>query len=412
MSLSSRDGGTAVLPSRLLNDIVRSLDHGAVDVEIEGDEARISSGRSQFSVRTLPVDDFPHLDEPSGNQVSVAADQLASGLKQVVLAASSDDARPILTGVLMTAEEGGLRLVATDSYRLAVRDLPDATVLGEGQKVLVPSRALGELVRVLGHAKEVNVRLGERDVTFYVEPEDGVSIELTTRLIEGEFPNYRQLIPASYPNELRVGREQLLDAVRRVKLMAREATPLRLTQRDGSLELMAVTQDVGQAHEEVDATYNGTELTVAFNPDFLIAGVEAATGDEVVLQTLDAYMAEVVRGGLQAIPKGQYEGAAALGLSYWQSMRMIILPQALKLVIPGIVNTFIGLFKDTTLVLIIGLFDLLGAIQGSFADANWSTPVTSHTGYLFAAIFYWIFCFGMSRYSIYMENRLHTGHKR
>ena len=200
-----------------------------------------------------------------------------------------------LTGVLMTAEEGGLRLVATDSYRLAVRDLPDATVLGEGQKVLVPSRALGELVRVLGHAKEVNVRLGERDVTFYVEPEDGVSIELTTRLIEGEFPNYRQLIPASYPNELRVGREQLLDAVRRVKLMAREATPLRLTQRDGSLELMAVTQDVGQAHEEVDATYNGTELTVAFNPDFLIAGVEAATGDEVVLQTLDALKPAVLR---------------------------------------------------------------------------------------------------------------------
>ena len=125
-----------------------------------------------------------------------------------------------------------------------------------------------------------------------------------------------------------------------------------------------------------------------------------------------AYMAEVVRGGLQAIPKGQYEGAMALGLRYWEMMGLIVLPQALKLVIPGIVNTFIGLFKDTTLVLIIGLFDLLGAIQGSFADANWSTPVTSHTGYLFAAIFYWIFCFGMSRYSIYMENRLHTGHKR
>lgn len=289
------ESGTAVLPSRLLNDIVRSLDQGAVDIEIESDEARISSGRSQFSVRTLPVDDFPHLDQPSGDQVSVSAEQLSSGLKQVVLAASSDDARPILTGVLLTAEEGGLRLVATDSYRLAVRDLPDATVLGEGQKVLVPSRALGELVRVLGSAKEVNVRLGERDVTFYVEPEDGMSIEMTTRLIEGEFPNYRQLIPSSYPNELRVGREQLLDAVRRVKLMAREATPLRLTQRDGSLELMAVTQDVGQAHEEVDAVYSGTELTVAFNPDFLIAGVEAASGDEVVLQTLDALKPAVLR---------------------------------------------------------------------------------------------------------------------
>ncbi len=125
-----------------------------------------------------------------------------------------------------------------------------------------------------------------------------------------------------------------------------------------------------------------------------------------------AYMAEVVRGGLQAIPKGQYEGADALGLTFWQSTGLIIMPQALKLVIPGIVNTFIGLFKDTTLVLIIGLFDLLGQVQLSFTDPNWSTPTTSHTGYLFAASVFWIFCFSMSRYSIFMENRLHTGHKR
>ncbi|MEM7300374.1 MAG: amino acid ABC transporter permease [Pseudomonadota bacterium] len=125
-----------------------------------------------------------------------------------------------------------------------------------------------------------------------------------------------------------------------------------------------------------------------------------------------AYMAEVVRGGIQALPKGQYEGAMALGLSYWQMMRMIILPQALKLVIPGIVNTFIGLFKDTTLVLIIGLFDFLGMIQSSYTDASWASPVQSLTGYLFAAVVYWFFCFSMSRYSIFMERRLDTGHKR
>jgi len=125
-----------------------------------------------------------------------------------------------------------------------------------------------------------------------------------------------------------------------------------------------------------------------------------------------AYMAEVVRGGLQAIPKGQYEGAQALGLSYWKMMGLIVLPQALKLVIPGIVNTFIGLFKDTTLVLIIGLFDLLGQVQSSFTDPTWSTPTQSHTGYLFAAAVFWVFCFSMSRYSIYMEKRLHRGHRR
>lgn len=124
-----------------------------------------------------------------------------------------------------------------------------------------------------------------------------------------------------------------------------------------------------------------------------------------------AYMAEVVRGGLQALPKGQYEGAMALGLNWSQMMQKIILPQALKLVIPGIVNTFIGLFKDTTLVLIIGLFDFLGQIQSSFSDPTWSSPVQSLTGYFFACIVFFVFCFGMSRYSMYMERRLDTSHR-
>jgi len=119
-----------------------------------------------------------------------------------------------------------------------------------------------------------------------------------------------------------------------------------------------------------------------------------------------AYMAEVVRGGLQAIDKGQFEGSSAVGLTYWQSMRLVILPQALTHVIPGIVNTFIGLFKDTTLVSIIGLFDLLGAGQSALADAAWASPVQSHSMYLFIAAIFFVFCFGMSRYSIYMENKL------
>jgi general L-amino acid transport system permease protein len=125
-----------------------------------------------------------------------------------------------------------------------------------------------------------------------------------------------------------------------------------------------------------------------------------------------AYMAEVIRGGLQAIPKGQYEGADSLGLGYWQKMGLIVLPQALKLVIPGIVNTFIGMFKDTSLVLIISMFDLLGVVKQNFADANWATPQTARSGLIFAAFVFWLFCFGMSRYSMYTERRLDTGHKR
>lgn len=123
-----------------------------------------------------------------------------------------------------------------------------------------------------------------------------------------------------------------------------------------------------------------------------------------------AYMAEVIRGGLQAIPKGQYEAASALGLSYWKSMTFIILPQALKLVIPGIVNTFIALFKDTTLVLIIGLFDVLGSVQSAIVDPQWRGVATE--GYVFAAFCFWVFCFTMSRYSMALERKLHTGHKR
>jgi general L-amino acid transport system permease protein len=122
-----------------------------------------------------------------------------------------------------------------------------------------------------------------------------------------------------------------------------------------------------------------------------------------------AYMAEVIRGGMQAIPKGQYEGAMALGLGYFTTMGLVVLPQALRLVIPGIVNIFIALFKDTTLVLIVAIFDFLGQLRAAFADPNWATPVTLFTGFAFAGIVYFVFCFGMSRYSLFVEQRLRRG---
>jgi general L-amino acid transport system permease protein len=125
-----------------------------------------------------------------------------------------------------------------------------------------------------------------------------------------------------------------------------------------------------------------------------------------------AYLAEVVRGGLQAVPRGQYEAGASLGLGYWKRMGFIILPQALKHVIPGIVNNFISLFKDTSLVSIVGILDLLNSVKTQNDAIEWSSPSQTVTGYVFAAIVYWLFCFSMSRYSQYMERRLNTGHKR
>lgn len=281
--------GVAVMPAKIASDVVRSLDSGRVEIAVDGDEAQITSGRFSSSIRLLPADEFPRLATPADDAVTLDASDLASALSQVVPAASSDDARPILTGVLMAAEGGGLRLVATDSYRLAVRDLEGKAVLEEGQSVLVPSRALRELVRALGDG-EVTLRLGEREATFEVG-----RTRVTTRLIEGEFPNYRGLIPSSYPNRMAVSREALGDAVRRVRLMAREATPVRLTMSSGGLELDAVTQDVGQASEAVDATFEGAELTVGFNPEYLLDGIDVAPGDEVTLETTDANKPAVLR---------------------------------------------------------------------------------------------------------------------
>ena len=285
-----RDGGV-VLPARLSADIVRSLPAGKVEVSVDGDEVSISGGRSQFAVRPLSFDDYPRLSSPASSAVTLPSAEFGEALRQVVRAASTDEARPILTGVMLTAEAEGLRMVATDSYRLAVRDLPGASILGPDQRVLVPGKALNELQRLVGSASELTLRLGEREATFEVG-----TTRLTTRLIEGEFPNYRQLIPPSYPNKLTVARDALTEAIRRVKILARDATPIRLQMTADSLRLTAITQDVGNAVEELDAVLEGTELTVAFNPDYFAAGVEAVGGDEVTLETLDALKPAVLRG--------------------------------------------------------------------------------------------------------------------
>jgi DNA polymerase-3 subunit beta len=290
VTVNGEEDGVTVLPGRLAGEIVRALPPGAVVVVVDDEEAHITSGRSEFAIRVLPAEEYPRLSDVTGDPLTLSAGELADALRQVVPAASSDDARPILTGVLLAAEAGGLRLVATDSYRLSVRDLPGTSVLAEGQHVLVPSRALEELGRMLPGVETVELRLGERDASFSVG-----ETRLTTRLIEGEFPNYRGLIPASYPNQLTVGRDALLEAIRRVKLMAREATPVRLVMKTDGLELVAITQDVGQAHEEIDAKYEGAELTVAFNPEYLQKGVEVAPGDEIVISTLDALKPAVLR---------------------------------------------------------------------------------------------------------------------
>ena len=223
----------------------------------------------------------------------IAAAAFAEALRQVVPGASRDDARPILTGVLLTASAGGLRLVATDSYRLALRDLQGVSMLEEGQKVLVAAKGLGEVQRLLsGETGEIEVVLGEREVVFRVG-----TTEVTTRLIEGEFPNYQQLIPSGYPNRLTVSRDALQAAVNRVRLVgqSKDTAPIRLGMSSEGLELSAIAQDVGEAHESVEAKYEGTDLTVAFNSQFLLDGIDAAASDEVVIESIDPLKPAVMK---------------------------------------------------------------------------------------------------------------------
>ena len=297
--------GACVAPSRLLSDIVRSLEPGAVTIEAEDDKIEITAARSRFSLRTFPLDDFPTLPEPPAPSTFLPADGLVDALRQVVRAASSDDARPLLTGVLMATEGTGIRLVATDSYRLALRDIEGSDASLNTSQILVPARALSELQRLssLG-AKDgkrsadgddaglrVGLSIGDHDVTFTAG-----DVRVSTRLLDGSYPDYRQLIPPEYPNRLHVGKDSLLDALRRVRLLVRDnTTPVRLSMRPGGVDLTVVSQEVGDASETVDADFEGGDLTIAFNPSYLIDGVEAVAGDEVLLETVDATKPATVR---------------------------------------------------------------------------------------------------------------------
>lgn len=289
--VGGEEDGTTVIPAALGTEIMRALESGRVQLEVDDKGARVTSGRSDFNLRTLPADEFPKFDEPGGEAVTLDVGNFAAALEQVVKAASVDDSRPILTGVLLAAESDGLRLVATDSYRMAVRDLPGTEVLGRDQTVLVPSRALDVVNRLLGDAKDLSIQLGEHDAEFTID-----DTKIVTRLIEGEFPNYQGLIPDGHPNRLIVDRESLLSALQRVRLLARDATPVRLAMTGEGLELVAISQDVGQAHESLDASYTGNDLTVAFNPEYLLDGLEVSPGKEVSLDTVDALKPAILRG--------------------------------------------------------------------------------------------------------------------
>jgi DNA polymerase III subunit beta len=291
LAVGGAQDGVAVVSAKLVSDIVRAMPEEKVTIDAQGDEVVVSAGKSQFTVPTFAATDFPNIVVAGTQPVTIGAKIFGEALGQVVRASSNDMQRLALTGVLMVAEPDSVCLVATDSYRLAVRELPGATMLGHGAEIVVPGRALSELERLIGGAESMTMALGENRATFEV----GGST-LTTTLLNVEFPKYKQLISAHYPNKVTTAREPLLEAVRRSRILARETTPVRLEMLSNSIRLSVVTQDIGQVVDELDAKLDGSEITIGFNSQYLMDGIDAVKGDEITIESTDPVKPAVLRG--------------------------------------------------------------------------------------------------------------------
>ncbi|HKI67042.1 MAG TPA: DNA polymerase III subunit beta [Solirubrobacterales bacterium] len=277
--------GTALLPGRLLAELARSLGDESVEIELRDSErdVELRSGGSSFHLRTLPAEDFPHLPEEGEEPLKIPAAALAETVELVARAASRDDMRPVLTGVLVSASAQEMTMVATDSYRLAVKRTELESPIGGELEANIPAKALRELGRLVGagEVEEVAVSLLSNQALFRAG-----AILLNTRLIDGQFPNFRQLLPESYEHDVRLPRTEFLDVVRRVSQLAQRNAPLRLAFSQGELKVSASTPDVGDAEETMPAAFDGEPLEIGFNPEFLRDGIESVAGDEVVLRLI------------------------------------------------------------------------------------------------------------------------------
>lgn len=303
------DDGSCVIPARLSTDIVRRLEAGAVTLETDDDQVTITSARSKFTLRTFPVVEFPQVTNSDSPTIELPSNLLSESVRQVVRAASNDSARPLLTGVLLTSGDVGARLVATDSYRLAFRDL-EGVVGVDLEDLLIPARALHELQRLGSQNSPVSPKNDGQESTNGENYQDKVtiasgahqitftrgSVRISTRLLEGTYPDYHQLIPDHYPNQIHLGKETFISALRRVQLLVRDSmTPVRLSMRQGGVDMSVVSQEVGDASETVDGDFTGQDTIIAFNPAYLIDGVEAVSGDEVIIEVADSAKPATVR---------------------------------------------------------------------------------------------------------------------
>jgi DNA polymerase III subunit beta len=275
--------GAALIPGRLVSDVVRSLPPGDVSLELRAEQrdVELAAGAARFHIRTLPAEDFPRLPDLEGEMVRLPAGPLAETIELVARAASRDEVRPILTGVMVQAEGNRLTMVATDSYRLSVKHTELEEPVGQELEANVPARALRELARIISAegADEVELAMPRNQAIFRA-----AGVTLSSRLIEGQFPSWRQLIPEAFEHEVRLPREEFLEITRRISQLAQRNAPLRLAFVEGELTVAAETPDVGDASEAMPAPFSGEPLEIAFNPQYLIDGADSVASEEVALQ--------------------------------------------------------------------------------------------------------------------------------
>jgi DNA polymerase-3 subunit beta len=285
--------GSVVVPGRLLLELARLLPDAEVMLEHKLEEAavEIRSGPASYRLHTYNAEDFPRLpDAEAAERHEVDRETLLETVARVSRSASRDESRPVLTGVLMRFEPGKLVMAATDSYRLSVKETPvDGTV--PELEAIVPARALGELARVAQAGEQIELGVHENQVVFST----GDAL-LTTRRIDGQFPNYKQLVPEAFDHELSLPRDELLDVVRRVAVMAQRNSPLRLRFADGELTVSAQTQDVGEARESLPVAFTGEPLEIGFNAEFLRDGIESVAGEQLRLKLISPLRPAVLQG--------------------------------------------------------------------------------------------------------------------
>src|ERR671930_858767 len=285
--------GSVVVPGRLLLDIARLLPESEVTLEHKLEEAvvEVRCGSATYRLHTYNAEDFPRLPETQGIELhAVESGTLLETIARVSRSASRDESRPVLTGVLMRFEPGKLVMAATDSYRLSVKETPLGGSVPE-LEAIVPARALGELARIAGEGETISLGVHENQVIF------GTSDAwLTTRRIDGQFPNYKQLVPEAFEHEVSLPRDELLDVVRRVSVMAQRNSPLRLRFADGELTVSVQTQDVGEARESLPAAFSGEAMEIGFNAEFLRDGIESVIGESLRLKLISPLRPAVLQG--------------------------------------------------------------------------------------------------------------------